>query len=341
MKEKVIRALRSFAGGSRAPRNETHGIRTCGCRALRSRAALALMLAALMAVAPGLPAAASAATANAATASAEETASFKKFSAPISSEEIDLGKVHVSASGKEYEQFYAFLSKFPNLKKVDMYATVIDGAHIKVLKEKFPEVEFGWTMKVGARKIRTDITAFSTRHSDTSTRRSEETYALLTNCKNLLALDLGHNSIRDLSFLYDMPQLKVLILVDNYFQDITPIGSLKNLEYLEIFYNDVRDVSPLAGLTNLIDLNICFNRIEDLSPLQGLTQLERLWVSHANSHNVSVPMKEGMVEALRAALPNTLVDSTAKSSIGNHWRDHPRYKILKKMFTNSVYTPFE
>ena len=281
------------------------------------------------------------AAASAAVTGAAGTVQFKKFSAPADSEEIDLGKVYVSASGKEYDQFYDFLGQFPNLKKVDMFATTIDAAHIDALKERFPQVEFGWTMKVGARKVRTDITAFSTRHSDTSTRRGEKTYALLANCRNLQALDLGHNSIRDLSFLRDMPQLKVLILVDNYFQDITPLASLTNLEYLELFYNDIRDISPLAGLTNLVDLNICFNRIGDLRPLKSLTGLERLWIAHSNSHNVTQPLEEEAVAELREALPDTEIDTTAKSSIGNHWRDHPRYKVIKKMFTDSVYAPFE
>ena len=269
----------------------------------------------------------------------EETASFKKFSAPVSSEEIDLGKVHVAL--QEYDAFYAFLAKFPNLKKVDMYATSIDADHIAVLVEKFPEIEFGWTMKVGPKRVRTDVTAFSTRHTDNSTRYGTKTYSVLKYCRNLQALDLGHNRIHDLSFLQEMPQLKVLILVDNNLQDITPIAYLPNLEYLELFYNDIRDISALMGLKKLKDLNICFNRIEDLSPLMELTGLERLWISHYVSHNVKKPLDGAMVEKLREALPDTLVDTTAKSSIGNHWRDHPRYKILRKMFTTGTYLPFD
>ena len=271
----------------------------------------------------------------------EETAvvKFKRLTVPVNAQEIDLGKNTVSNS--EYKSFYAFLSKLPELKKVDMYATRIPARRINELTAKFPDVEFGWTMAVGDHSVRTDITAFSTRHSDRAGRHKNEDFQLLKYCKNLQALDIGHNAVTDLSFLYDLPKLKVLIVVDNYFQDITPIASLKDLEYLEIFYNDVRDISALTRLTKLIDLNICFNRIKDISPLKEMTFLKRLWLSQYNSHNPTKKPDPAAVDEIRAALTNTLIDSTAKSSVENGWRDHPHYAIVREMFKTQTYIPFE
>lgn len=269
----------------------------------------------------------------------ENTVRFKRFETAADAEEIDLGKVGVAAN--EYEDFYEFLRQLPNLKRVDMYKTKVPRKRVEEMAAQFPDIEFGWTMAVGDHEVRTDITAFSTAHSDTSRRHKNEDFSVLKYCKNLQALDIGHNAVTDLSFLQDLPNLKVLIVVDNQFQDISPIASLTELEYLEIFFNDVRDISCLTSLTKLKDLNICFNRISDISPLHEMTWLQRLWISQYNSHNPTIKPDPAEVEALRAALPDTEVDSTAKSSIGNHWRDHPHYKVLKQMFKTQTYLPFE
>jgi len=278
-----------------------------------------------------------AAMAEDANAAAEVT--FKKLSVPADAEYIDLGKVTVSNS--EYSQFYDFLGQLPSLKRVDMFSTRIPRKRINELAEKFPQIEFGWTMAVGNHSVRTDDVAFSTSHSDRATRHGTEEFSVLKYCKNLVALDIGHNAVKDLSFLYDLPQLKILILVDNQFQDITPVGSLTELEYLELFYNDIRDVSALTTLTNLKDLNLGFNRIEDISPLEGMTWLERLWVPQFNSHNPSNKPDPEAVEKLTAALPDTLVDTTAKSSIGNYWRDHIRYKNMRRIFKENIWIPLD
>lgn len=268
-----------------------------------------------------------------------ETVSFGKLKVPVDAESIDLGKVTVSAD--KYEAFYSFLAQLPNLKHVDMYSTRIPRKRIEQLVERFPEVEFGWTMAVGNHDVRTDAVAFSTSHSDSSARHKNEDFSVLKYCKNLMALDIGHNAVNDLSFLYDLPNLKILILVDNQFQDITPVASLTGLEYLELFYNDIRDVSALTGLVNLKDLNLGFNRITDISPLESMTWLERLWVPQYNSHNPSKKPDPEAVQHLRDALPDTLIDSTAKSSIGNGWRDHPRYKVMREIFTKGTWIPLD
>lgn len=271
----------------------------------------------------------------------DETAviKFKRLTVPVDAQTIDLGNNTVANS--EYKAFYEFLAKLPELKKVDMYSTRISARRINELISRFPNVEFGWTMAVGDHSVRTDITAFSTRHSDRSGRHKNEDFELLKYCKNLQALDIGHNAVSDLSFLYELPKLKVLIVADNKFQDITPIASLKDLEYLEIFFNDVRDISPITSLNKLIDLNICFNRIKDITPLKQMTFLKRLWLSQYNSHNPTIKPDPAALEEIYSALPNTLVDSTAKSSVENGWREHPHYAVIHEMFKTQTYIPFD
>ena len=70
-------------------------------------------------------------------------------------------------------------------------------------------------MYVGDHLVRTDVTAFSTQHTYQSKFHTSKTFSVLKYCHNLVALDIGHNEVSDLSFLEDLPQLKVLILAAN------------------------------------------------------------------------------------------------------------------------------
>lgn len=265
-------------------------------------------------------------------------------------EYVDLGDVKVANSDEDYNALIKFLRQLPNVKKVDMFSTEIRRARIDQLAGSFPEIEFGWTMIIpctnelhperSVHRIRTDATAFSTLHNNTCSEHSARDFEILKYCKNLQALDIGHNRVTDLSFLYDLPHLKVLIVACNIeLKDITPIGSLKELQYLEIFKNDINDISCLANCTELVDLNICFNRISDWSPLMGLTRLRRLWLFNSNNYSDSSPVPKDVVAALRNALPDCKVDAVSYSTEGG-WRNHPRYDTINTMFWGTEYIPF-
>lgn len=267
------------------------------------------------------------------------TVKFKSLTVPVDAEEIDLGRVVVDM--EEDGKFFKFLQSLPNLKRVDMYNTPLIRRRINNYAASFPNIEFGWTMTFNHHEVRTDDTAFSTRHGSNSSRHTEEDFSILKYCKNLQALDIGHNAVKDLSFLRDLPHLKVLILVDNQFRDISPLADLHELQYLELFYNDVRDVSALAEMHSLVDLNICYNRIPDLTPLHGLTNLRRLWIYNSNDHNPTHLLDPDAVDALRKALPDTYIDSVS-SSVDGGWREHPHFYAIQRMFAKGgQYEPFE
>ena len=241
---------------------------------------------------------------------------------------------------RDFDAFMAFLDQMPNLKQVDMWQNKMTKEQCDLLAGRYPDMKWGWTMVIRIRKkdehlVRTDYTSWSTLHNNTSGKHSSEDFSVLKYCWNLMALDIGHNNVTDLSFLYDLPNLRVLIVACNAVEDITPIASLKNLEYLEIFKNKVTDISPLKELPHLMDLNICFNRIKDLTPLQEIKTLKRLWIYSCEKTD-TIPPKEA-VEALRAALPDTHIDSTHYSTNGG-WRTvannelDPHYEIILKIF---------
>ena len=277
-------------------------------------------------------------------------AAYEDLSFPENTDYIDMGSTVV----RDFDAFADFLEQFPNLRQVDMWENHMTAAQCDFLAARFPQVRWGWTMIIKNEEhehlVRTDYTSWSTLHNNKSTKHNSRDFAVLKYCWNLKALDVGHNNVTSVDFLYDLPNLRILILACNAVEDITPIASLKHLEYLELFKNKIRDVSPLQDLPHLMDLNICFNRIADLSPLQKLPSLKKLWCYSCLQVN-TVPDRE-QTDALRAVFPDIQMDTTHYSTAGG-WRFSyadrrtPHYEIVVQNFgahhqdPRTEYVPFE
>lgn len=263
-----------------------------------------------------------------------ETVAYGGVTVPREAAHVDLGDTVI----EDWEGFYAFLSALPNLQTVDLYATTVRAERIEETHQRFPQITFGMTMRFGGYTLRTDATAFSTLNTPSSPHLRDEDVSLLRYCTQLYALDLGHNKLTDLSFLYDLPELRVLIVAMNSLTDITPIGSLRHLEYLELFCNSVTDISCLAQLPWLMDLNLADNRIDSLAPLSGLRHLRRLWIFHF-CQRPSADRAVQDVAGIRAALPDCEIDSVS-GAIEGAWRQHPHYDVIHRIFQAGCYEPF-
>ena len=270
-----------------------------------------------------------------ASASLAETVKFKGVTVDKNTEYVDMGKRDIM----DWDGFLAFLAQLPNLKKVDMYSTVVSLQNYRKLNELFPNVEFGCRFRYGQHKARTDDTAFSTLWAGGQKKHTYEEISMLRWCKNLYALDVGHHPIEKLDFLYDLPELRVLIVAICDVTDLTPIASLKHLEYLEIFHNHVTDLTPLSNLPYLMDLNLVKNNVSDLSPLKKNTRLKRLWIWSCNLDDPEAPTEEAVAD-LQAALPDCHIDYTHSSTAGG-WRSHPHYDVIFRMFRKHTYEPFD
>ena len=238
---------------------------------------------------------------------------------------------------KGFEKLYRGLKLLPNLKELRALNSVFNYDQMEAMKALLPDMHVSCKVKVNKHYLRNDVTAFSTRHSESSTRYSSKDMRVLKYMDDLWALDIGHNAVDDLSFLYDLPNLRILILADNQVSDLTPIASLEHLEYLELFVNPLSDLTPLAECKNLIDLHIGFCEIEDFSPLTGLTKLDRLWMSDN-------PFTQEDVDMLRAALPDCNINTTAGqiAITAEGWRQgHPRYLQIVRIFERAKYEPFK
>lgn len=279
----------------------------------------ALLLALLLASLTALPAA------------AEDTLTlYGKITVSRTAETLDLQDIRVS----NMDKFRGYLDQLPALKTVEMPGSRLSLSQLEGLMRDYPGIDFGVRFGFVKKSISTRQTAFSTMNKPEDPRYPEDRFTAIKYCKDLRALDLGHNALRDLTFLTTLPELRVLIVADNHIEDLTPLSRLKNLEYLELFFNRFTDLSPLAELTNLRDLNLCRNKISDVTPLLGLTNLERLWLP---DNFLTAEQKA----ELEAALPNCQIVYEWSRSTSFGWRYHPRYTIVRRMFEQGVYEPFE
>ncbi len=231
------------------------------------------------------------------------------------------------------------LDRYPEIEEVRMYDSTLPQTDMERLFDGYPEVFFGFTLRLAVHEIRTDTTAFSTLHYSSPTkddpRHSSEELYMLRMCTKLKALDIGHNNLTDLNFLYYMPDLEVLIISPNYgLADISPIAACPKLVYLECFNCPITDLSPLAGLKDLRDLNLTrCTQVTDLSPLYDLPKLERFWWGHMDK----VPNDQRIL--LREKHPDCLF-KVSYDPTGEGWRNHPHYKEQFDFFRTGVYVPF-
>lgn len=140
---------------------------------------------------------------------------------------VDLGDTQVD----DYQALTALLDQLPRLETVNLYASRVPSEQMANLSARYPQVFFGFTLRVSEHVIRTDQTAFSTLHNNKAPTHSSGDFDVLRYCTRLEALDLGHNNLTDLRFLENLSEIKVLILAVNQISDISP---LKNLTKLEI-----------------------------------------------------------------------------------------------------------
>jgi len=215
-----------------------------------------------------------------------------------------------------------------------MYASKLSREEMDRLFDGYPHIAFGWTLHMGNHVVRTDTTSFSTLHGKCP-EHSEEMFEVLRYCRNLVALDLGHNRIKDISFLRNFPHMKVLILACNKIEDISVLGELEELEYLELFSNRIKNIQPLAKLTQLRDLNISNNPVADLAPLYSMKNLERFWCT-MNEKRITGAQRKAMEQAL----PDCSYYWDGQPTLGG-WRKHPHYDTIHAIFNKGGYRPFD
>ena len=233
-------------------------------------------------------------------------------------EELDLSKAKVDSLA-EMEKA---LDYFPKVKTVFLGKCGIDNETLAKLREqKREQYKLVWTVELGKKlTARTDDTTFMPVREHVYYFRDEEAYNLRY-CEDMVCIDIGHMSIRNIDFVKYMPNLEYLILAHTQITHIDPISSCKKLKFLELDWSPIRDLSPLVGCTALEDLNLG-NTFASFEPVKEMTWLKNLWVIGCNS---------GTAYKMSQALPDTKVQGSGKATVDSGWRDLPNYYKMRDL----------
>ncbi len=232
---------------------------------------------------------------------------------PCDAAELNLSGTKIA----DPESLKRIIALLPELDRVEMIGCGLDNGASAELCDAFPGIRFIWEIDLGYwGKLRTDATAFSTRYQRSEAadkhRMTSEQVQYIRYCTDLIALDLGHQKLTDITFLRPLKKLRVLILADNYISEIGVLAELSELEYIELFMNRITDLSPLENLAYLHDLNVCSNKISDFKPVCAIKTLERFWYAKNNATSKDHKM-------LQEALPDCVLNHTDTGTDGG-WR---------------------
>ena len=240
---------------------------------------------------------------------------------PSDTRELDISGMKFKTV-KEIEDQANYLT---GLEKLIMCDTRLDNEQIAAFRARSRDkYQVIWNVQVGAAQLRTDQKGFIP--SNFNLRVTNKDTENLKYCEGLLAVDFGHISVSELSWVSGTPHLKYLILGDGDVQneDLAPLAQLKELEYLEIFMSPVTDISPLAGLTSLRDLNLSRSYV-DVGPLGKMPWLRNLWLENNK-------LNQAEKKYLYENLPNTNIDWTNDPTChGKGWRRMPSYYDMRDL----------
>ena len=151
---------------------------------------------------------------------------------------------------------------------------------------------------------------------DTQYNYSIRDISSLSGLTNLKTFYLGCNRFTNLSPLSGLTNLTDLNIGGNGFTDISSLSGLTNLTRLHLGNNNITDISPLSGLINLTELGLGGNDLTDLSSLSGLTNLTRLVLLSSNITDIS-PLS-GLINLRYLDLRhNNLTDISPLSGLSN------------------------
>ncbi|MCR5847333.1 MAG: hypothetical protein K6G75_04375 [Lachnospiraceae bacterium] len=234
-----------------------------------------------------------------------------------------------------------FLDSFTELEKITMKDCGLTNDEYAALQDVHPEFRIIWDIKTRWWTIPTDSVGFSTLIGKNDGRRLyNDDVKYFKYCTDMVALDIGHCCVSDLSFLEYMPNLKVLIIVENYpsdgssrrLKDISALKYCTKLRYLEFFANDVEDISALQYLTELEDLNFCYNPVTSAEYIKDLPNLQKLWI-----YGTRIPAEE--LKELRELHPDCKIVTSGSGSVDQGWRSGDHYNAMRNMVKNNVIDP--
>lgn len=261
---------------------------------------------------------------------------------PGTAEEADISYVDIRSLGIDMG---AVLDSLPYLRRIYMIGCGLTNPEYAALQDTHPNIKIVWEVDLTYWTIRTDAVGFTTyNYVGQGWWMTDADAYYLRYCTDLVALDIGHNRVSDVSFLQYMPNLKVLILVDNmkvdaygnylgYLSDLSVLRYCPKLRYLEAFVTDVSDLSFLQYCKEIEDLNLCYTSVSSIEYLTDLPRLQRLWMEGL----WNLPYEE--FAKLYEIYPNATLVYYGSGSIDQGWREGDHYWAMRNMVLNNVIDP--
>ena len=197
----------------------------------------------------------------------------KLFGKEISTEDTRIEYVRVSIGNEGEEQLREILPCLTRCEYFLLDDCGLDNEVLARLREDFPQPKIVWRVHISYLNFLTDVKIIHLTFLLTNQNAQVMRY-----CNEVEYLDIGHNTISDITFMGYMPHLKYVILSYNNVSDLSPLSNCKELEMLELYQClSLKDISPLAECTSLKLLNVSWCNIKDISPVFGLKNLERFY----------------------------------------------------------------
>lgn len=232
---------------------------------------------------------------------------FLLFGQKVSTEDESVSFVRVPIGSEGQDELRLALQCLTSCRACLLDDCGLENEFLAALRDELPERNIVWRIHIEYLSLLTDVKIIHLTFLLT-----DENAQLLRYCRDVEYLDLGHNTIADISFTANMPHLRYLILSFSRVSDLRPLSACRELEMLELFQcRSLRDLSPLAYCTELKLLNVSDTGLEDLSPLFGLQKLERL---HCIG-NRKIPQEQQ--DQLRELLPDCWI--TFRQTIHNKY----------------------
>ena len=129
---------------------------------------------------------------------------------------MDLNRVRIYDHAEALRQVLPYMTA---CKQVDMENCGIPDEEMAALRAEFPDTKIVWRIWFSIYNCRTDETRIlaSIRGMCLTAAACEA----LKYCNEVKYLDVGHNTIEDISFVQYMPELEVAIVAINYWSDAT------------------------------------------------------------------------------------------------------------------------
>ena len=234
---------------------------------------------------------------------------FQLFGREVSTEEERIEYVRVPIGNEGLPELRRALPCLRRCRYLLLDDCGIDDEELAALRAEWPETKIVWRVHISYLNFLTDIKVIHLTFLLTNSNAQ-----VMRFCNEVEYLDIGHNSISDISFMGYMPHLKYIILSYNKVSDLSPLANCKELEMLELYQClSLEDISPLAACESLQLLNVSWTGVQDIRPVFGLKDLQRFYCIW----NYGIP--EEQMEQIYEELPDCWITFEQEHSKNVGW----------------------